>query len=176
MKYALAIVFCFYSCVLFSQTQQATVGVSVSLPEVALLAISPTNSNVNLSFSSPSQAGQGLQNNQSDNSKWLNFTSAVTVGKNRRIMAQVTSGVLSTGYTIVLETTKSGGTGSLGSAVPLIELSSNAQNIITGIGGAFTGVGSSGYNLKYSLSIKDYNLLRAENNTPYTITFTLTDN
>lgn len=175
MKYALAIVFCFYGCVAFCQTQ-ATVGVNISLPEVALLAISPTNSSINLAFTSPNQAGQGLQNNQSDNSKWLNFTSAVSSGKNRQIIAQVISGVFSTGYVIVLETTKLGGTGTMGSAIPSVELSSNAQNVVTGIGGAFTGVGLSGYNLKYSLRIKDYNLLRAESNTPYTITFTLTDN
>lgn len=175
MKYVLVIVFCFYHCVSFCQTQ-ATVGVGLFLPEVAMLSISPTNTNINLSFSPPSQAGQRVQNNQSDNSKWLNFTSAVTVGKNRRIMAQVTSGNLSTGYSLVLETTKIGGTGNLGSAVPSIELSSSSQNIVAGIGGAFTGTGSNGYNLRYSLRIKDYSLLKVENNAYYSITFTLTDN
>lgn len=171
MKHLLVLVFCLFTCVSFCQTQ-----VTLSLPEVALLAISPANSNINLGFSLPSQAGESILNNQNDNTKWLNLTSAVRNGQNRRIIAQLTSGVFNSGYSIVLETTKLGGSGVLGNVNTSIVLSSGVQNIITGIGGAFTGVGASGYNLKYSLRIKDYALLRAESNTSYTITFTLTDN
>lgn len=176
MRYLLSIIFCFCSCVSFCQTP-VSVGVSLSLPEVALLGISPTNSDINLGFSSQGQSGQAIQNNQTDNTKWLNFTSAVRSGQSRKISAQIYSGVFTSGYVIVLEAIKFAGVGTLGNAQPPIELSSVSQSIITGIGGAYTNIGSLfGYNLKYSLRIKDYNLLRAENNTPYTITFTLTDN
>jgi hypothetical protein len=175
MKYSLIIAICLCQWVAFCQTNTST-NVGVSLPSIALLDIENSGS-INLSFTSPSEAGSPIVSNGSNNSAWLNFTSALGIGASRNVSVQITSGSGS-GYEIVIQPQaySGGGAGQLGSRNPLINLSNMPQKVIDNIGGAFTGNGlGNGYNLRYSLAITNYGNLRKENTT-FTITYTLTDN
>ena len=176
MKYLLFIALCLCQRVAFCQTTTSS-NVGVNLPSIALLDIENSGS-INLSFTAPSEAGSSLGNNSSNNSAWINFTSALGVGGNRSVSAYISSGMPPSGYAIVLETATYAGAGGgqLGYRLPFVSLSNMPQKVIDNIGGAYTGNGvGNGYNLKYSLAITNYGALRKENTT-FTITYTLTDN
>jgi hypothetical protein len=176
MKYLLLIAFCLCQRVAFCQTITNS-NVGVNLPSIAILDIE-NGGGINLNFAAPTEAGSSLGNNSSNNSAWINFTSALGVGGNRNVSAHISSGVSPSGYAIVLETASYIGTGAgqLGNRLPFVSLSNMPQKVIDNIGGAFTGNGlGNGYNLKYSLAITNYGALRKENTT-FTITYTLTDN
>ena len=175
MKYSLIIALCLCQWVAFCQTTTNT-NVGVSLPSIALLDIENSGS-INLGFSAPTEAGSSLINNSSNNSAWLNFTSALGMGASRNISVQITSGSGS-GYEIVLQPQaySGAGAGQLGNGNPLINLTNMPQRVIDNIGGAYTGNSlGNGYNLRYSLAITNYGALRKENTT-FTITYTVTDN
>ncbi len=161
----------------FAYGQTSSVGVSFSLPSVALFDIEPNRNSINLTLTVPTEAGSIVSNTASDNTKWINFSSAVTPGQTRRVSAQI-SGVMPNGLNLFLNTsTYSGsGAGTLGNRVSPITLTASSQTIINGIGGAFTGNGSSnGYNLTFTLSIGDYGQLRSQSST-VSIIYTLIDN
>jgi hypothetical protein len=175
MKYSLIIALCLCQWVAFCQTTINT-NVGVSLPSIALLDIENSGS-INLGFSAPTEAGSSLINNSSNNSAWLNFTSALGIGASRNVSVQITSGNGS-GYEIVLQPQaySGAGAGQLGNRNLSVNLSNMPQKVIDNIGGAFTGNGlGNGYNLRYSLAITNYGALRKENTT-FIITYTLTDN
>jgi hypothetical protein len=164
----------FSPCV-FSQTT-APVGVSITMPSVALFDIEPNNTGFTLNFSAPTDAGNGGIST-TNNSKWLNFTSAVVSGSTRSISAQI-SGTMPSGLNLRLVTGNyvGSGAGALGSPVSPLNLTTSQQTIIDNIGGAYTGNGSSnGYNLSFSLVISDYSLIRSQSAT-LTIIYTLIDN
>lgn len=157
--------------------QTSSVGVSFSLPSVALLDIEPNTNSINLSLTAPTEAGSMVSNTASNNTKWINFSSAVTPGQTRRVSAQI-SGVMPNGLNLVLNTsTYSGsGAGTLGNRVSPVTLTASSQTIINGIGGAYTGNGASnGYNLTFTLSISNYSQLRSQSST-VSIIYTLIDN
>lgn len=160
----------------YSQTT-SSVGVSIALPSVAMLDIEPNNTGITLNMTSPTEAGNPITNTVTNNTKWLNFTSAVTTSQTRRITAQY-SGTMPNGIALRLVTATYAGTGAgtLGSRVSPIVLSTAGQTIINNIGGAFTGNGSgNGYNLTFSLDILNYSQLRQQNTT-VTIIYTFIDN
>jgi hypothetical protein len=175
MKYIAIILILFSQVKAFAQNNM--MNVNVSLPTIALLDVE-SNGAVNLSFQGLSEAGSGLGNTASDNTKWLNFTSAVGNGVTRKIVAQIQSGGTPSGYGIKLETGNytGSGIGILGTSLGSIYLSNAPIPIISNIGGAYTGnsIGS-GYNLKFSLDILNFGMLRAGSNT-FTIVYTLMDN
>ncbi|MBL7814149.1 MAG: hypothetical protein JNL70_04010 [Saprospiraceae bacterium] len=155
----------------------ASVGVSISLPSVALLDIEPNNSAISLSLTAPTEGGNQLTATTTNNSKWLNFTSAVSTGTTRRIGVQM-SGSLPNGVNLKLTTANyaGSGAGNRGSAVSIVYLSGSQQTIVNNIGGGYTGTGSNnGYNLTYSLEISNYALLRSQSAT-VTLVYTLIDN
>lgn len=160
----------------FAQTT-ASVGVSISLPSIALLDVEPNNSGFNLNLTAPTEAGNPLTTTATNNTKWLNFTSAVATGTTRKISVQL-SGSLPNGINLKLVTANYAGTGAgtLGNAVTTLYLSSTQQTVVNNIGGAFTGNGSgNGYNLTYSVEIANYSLLRNQT-APVSILYTLIDN
>lgn len=175
MKYLATIILIFCRYWIFAQSN--TMNINVSLPTIALLDIE-SNGAVNLSFQASGEAGMGLDNTSSDNNRWLNFTSAVSNGTTRKIVAQIQSGGMPSGYGIKLETGNytGGGMGNLGTSLGTIYLSNSPIPIIFNIGGAYTGnsVGN-GYNLKFSLDILNFGLLRAGSHT-FTVVYTLMDN
>lgn len=175
MRFLLPLIFFLILNETFGQT--SSVGVSFSLPSVALLDVEPNANSINLSLTAPTEAGSMVTNTASNNTKWINFSSAVTPGQTRRISAQI-SGVMPNGLNLVLNTsTYSGaGAGTLGSRVSPITLTASSQTIINGIGGAYTGNGASnGYNLTFTLSISNYSQLRSQSST-VSIIYTLIDN
>ncbi len=155
----------------------ASVGVSISMPSIALCDIEPNNTGITLSMTAPTEAGNIVVSTATNNTKWLNFTSAVTATQTRRVTVQL-SGTLPNGVRLRLATANyaGSGAGTLGSAASPIFITSTAQAIVNNIGGAYTGTGSgNGYNLTYSLDIQDYTQLRQRSNT-LSIIYTLVDN
>ncbi len=174
MRLLILLIFCCQA--VFAQTS-ASADVSISLPSVALLDVEPDNSGFNLSFTAPTEAGNPLTTTTTNNTKWLNFTSAVTMGATRRISAQL-SGILPSGINLKLVTSNyaGAGAGTLGNAVSALYLSSTQQTVVNNIGGAFTGNGvGNGYNLTYLLEIANYSLLKNQTST-VSILYTLIDN
>jgi len=170
MKFIKSIVFILIKTACFGQS--ATI--SLTLPDIAYIALAPDNSAFNLVGTSSSQAG-GSITFTSNTTKWINFTSAVALGVTRTITAQITSGSIPSGMTLKLTISpvSGAGSGTRGTNVSTINLSSSTQNIITSIGGGYTGKGSgNGYNLTYELVITNYSQLRA-GNTSLSITFTI---
>lgn len=178
MNYPALIVLLGFSLVCAAQST-ASVSVNASLPTVTLLDIEPTTSAISLTLQTPVEAGFPVTVPADNATKWLNFTSAVAVGGSRKITAQVTSGTIPNGLRLKLSLSNytGSGAGTLGSPVSSAYLSTSAQNIVTGIGGAYTGNGSNnGYNLTYGLEINSYSQLRHNASTTLTITYTILDN
>lgn len=176
MRFIVLIILLVFYTTLSGQTP-TSVGVSITLPSIAVLDVEPNRNGITLSMVAPTEAGSAVVNTQSDNSKWLNFSSAVTIGQTRRITAQL-SGTLPNGVNLKLTTAaySGSGAGALGTQVSPILLNSTAQTIINNIGGAYTGNGANnGYNLGFSLEIQDYSLLRQQTST-ISIVYTLVDN
>lgn len=174
MKNVLLLFFLILQVSLFAQTSQ---NISLTLQSIALLDIAPDNSVFNLSMVAPTEAGNIILSNSTNNSKWINFTSAVAPGITRRVTAQVT-GILPNGINLKLITSNyaGSGAGTLGSSSGTVYLTGTAQTVVNNIGGAFTGDGSgNGYNLNYSLEIIDYSLLKSQTTT-FSIIYTMLDN
>ncbi len=160
----------------FGQTAES-VGVSITLPSIALLDVGPNSGGFNLNLTAPTEAGLPQTITATNNSKWLSFTSAVATGVTRSINVQI-SGSLPTGLNLKLATANYSGKGAgrLGSPISAVNLSNALQTVVSNIGGAYTGIGvGNGYNLTYSLEIADYSLLRNQTTT-LSILYTLTDN
>lgn len=134
----------------------ATVGASITLPSIAMIDIEPNNTGIILNMTAPTEAGSQINNSATNNTKWLNFTSAVTTAQTRRITAQI-SGTMPNGIALrlVTATYAGSGAGTLGSRNSPTILSNTGQTIINNIGGAYTGNGSgNGYNLTFRLTLQ----------------------
>lgn len=160
------------------QTEGQT-AVSLTLPSVALLDIeSLTSKNLAMSFTAPTEAGNAIITPASNSSLWINFTSAVSASLTRRVTVQA-SGTLPAGVSMTVQANgpAGSGAGTRGVAVGLLTLTSSVQNIITGIGGAYTGNGvSNGFQVTYTASLgTNYSALRS-GSAVFTVIYTLTDN
>lgn len=151
---------------------------SVTLSEVAMMDIEPNNSAISLTLNSPSEAGLPVTNGVNANSKWINYSSAVSVGETRTISAQISTGSVPAGT--IIQLTASGistGAGTRGSSAGTINLSSSPQVIINGIGGSYTGTGvNNGHSLTYNLVIQNYSQLDNASTNVLSILFTISDN
>ncbi|WP_341227338.1 hypothetical protein [uncultured Arcticibacterium sp.] len=168
------VVFLFFSSTIYGQS---TVMINLTLPSVAKMDVEPNKNGFNLALTAPSEAGNGITNQTTNSSKWINFTSAVTPGYTRAISANY-SGTALSGLDIIMEIAShsGGGAGARGNSVSSIILSNSSQTIISGIGGAYTGNGiNNGYNLTYSLDVTDFSLLRNASKS-LTVVFTMSDN
>ena len=176
---------CFY-VLLVSSNIQAQVDIEqhdvfFTIPEISIMDIEPDNTIIALTFDLPNEAGApiGVSANSTDNTKWINYSSSISPTSSfKNISAQITSGLVPDGVELNLQAGIYGGSGQgvLGTPVGLITLNNTAQNIITGIGGAFTGDGiNNGHQLTFSLSIDDYGLLDYDNSSTIEVTFTITD-
>jgi hypothetical protein len=178
MRYIIAIFFItsFYSLHAQVPVSNSSVSISLDLQPIALLDIEPDNSAISFIFGTPSQAGGSLTLPASNNTKYINFTSAVTPGSTRRIDAQI-NGSLPIGTKLRLQTTGPTYGGGNRGAVSNgdIYLTNGSQTIVNSIGGGQTDNGQRGYRLNYSLEIQNYSQLRAESGT-VSITYTLSDN
>jgi hypothetical protein len=151
---------------------------SVTISEVAMMDIEPNNSAISLSLNSPTEAGLPVTNGVNSNSKWINYSSAVSFGETRTISAQISTGSVPAGT--IIQLTASGistGAGARGSSTGTISLSNSPQVIINGIGGSYTGTGTNnGHSLTYNLVIQNYSLLDNASTNVLSILFTISDN
>jgi hypothetical protein len=102
----------------------------------------------------------------------------VAKNKTRNITASI-SGTLPSGVSLKLQAGGiSTGNGTLGGSGGQITLSKNGQNVVTGIGSAYTESGENkGHQLTYTLDMNNssYSTLIANNNYNVTVTYTITE-
>lgn len=170
-KLVMYLIFCLIPCAIFSQST-----IALTLPVVTLLDIEPAGT-FTLNFTAPTEAGQALTAPTANTTKWVNYTSAIASGGlTRRITASVNQVIPGVSIRVQAATASGAGGGVLGTSSGLVTLSTTATNIITGIGGAFTGTGANnGHRLTISLAVNTYANLSARTNTPIVITYTITE-
>lgn len=164
-----------------NDTNEASHSVGITIPTVALIDVEgaggeATTINLIPDFSAL-EAGEAVDfSSASDNSLWLNYTSVVAADQTRNITASI-SGNLPSGVSLkLLASGVTTGNGTRGTAGEQITLSETAQNLITGIGSAYTGNGTEkGHQLTYSLDMNNdsYSNLVA-NDYEVTVTYTIT--
>jgi len=163
---------------LFAQTTGSK-NVSFALPEISFVDIEPSGS-LSLSLIAPNEAGNPIVAPAANKSKWLNYTSAIqTGGGTKHITASISSKI--PGFDIKLSAAAASGSGggTLGTSTGQITLSTTAQTIISGIGGAYTGDGTNnGHQLTISIVpiVSSYSLIKAQSNTQVQITYTISAN
>ncbi|MDN5396047.1 MAG: hypothetical protein L0G07_01505 [Chryseobacterium sp.] len=159
------------SCTAFSQST-----IALTLPVVTLLDIEPTGT-FTLNFTAPTEAGQALTAPAANTTKWINYTSAIASGGlTRRITASINQLVPGISIRVQAAAASGSGGGTLGTSAGQVTLSTTATNIITGIGGAFTGNGANnGHRLTISVAVNTYANLSALTNSPIVITYTITE-
>ena len=171
----LVIALIFANCI-FSQTQSSH-NIYFSIPEIALLDIEPNTSDVILTFDVPIEAGDQPEA-LSDNTKWINYTSTVTKsGPLKNITAQIVSTQIP-GFNLGLFVYNYSGRGEgvFGIPVGVIDLTTIAQTIISGIGGCYTNTGaSSGHRLEYNASIDNYTVFELPATPNIDILFTISN-
>lgn len=166
----------------YSQVSTGQVNVHLSLPEITLVDIEPSSSNsINFSISPALGGGDSPEiQNTSNETLWINYTSALPDGLNSRsINVEISQGTLPQGVALFLEASPyaGNGDGKLGVSDGRIELSSQPKPIISGIGNCYTGDGvSNGHQLTFSIEIADYSEIYAVDNAYYLVLYTITDN
>ncbi|ASK32760.1 hypothetical protein CEY12_12585 [Chryseobacterium sp. T16E-39] len=165
------IIFLLLSGKIFSQITTA-----VTLPVVTLLDIEPTGS-IAMNFVAPTEAGLALTNPAVNTTKWVNYTSAIAAGGlTRRVTASINQTIPGIDIKLQAAAASGAGGGTLGTPTAQVTLTTTSVNIITGIGGAFTGNGANnGHRLTISLVRNTYANLSARTNTPVVITYTITE-
>jgi hypothetical protein len=158
----------------------------IKIPEVAILDIESTgkSSAILLEAKAPTEAGKALDFSKSVNADlWLNYSSIIgsKTEKERVVTVQVTDGTLPSGLLVTVEAGKDngGGEGRVGAPVGLVKLNGEAQQIITGVGSAYTGNGArKGHRLTYKLSAieGEYEKIDFDQSGTVTVTYTLSDN
>ncbi|GAA4166905.1 hypothetical protein GCM10022217_41350 [Chryseobacterium ginsenosidimutans] len=173
--HTILIIFCLIYNLSFSQTTGSKT-VAVTLPIVTLLDIEPTGT-IAMNFTAPTEAGQPLTAPAQNITKWINYTSAIApAGLTRRVTASVNQTIPGVDIRLQAAAAAGSGGGTLGTPTAQVTLSTTAVNIITGIGGAFTGNGANnGHRLTISLVVNNYANLNTRTNTPVIITYTITE-
>ena len=176
MKQLLIFMLCTTS---FFAQQDARNLMTFNLNEVAMLNIAPNNNTVILNLISPNQPGDQVSFSSSNNTKWINFTSAKALASSpRNLYIKVENGTIPQGIDLKLNVSnyQGSGGGDLGTRTNNLTLNTNNQAIVSGIGGAYTGYGTNnGYRIRYVIEITDYELLNIDNSEVLTISLTLTD-
>lgn len=158
--------------------------ISITIPEVAILDIEPAASkNITMSFTAPEEAGLPLIAPASNSSLWLNYSSIIATTTDVRTVS-VSLDALIPGVDINLTASAATGAGAGERGAPVgspITLTTTDQAIITGIGSAYTGDGTSnGHNLTYTLDVGTTGTAAyadlAASTTIATVTYTISDN
>ncbi len=158
--------------------------ITISAPALALVDIEPSADNtIIMDFTAPTEAGLPLTAPVDNTDLWLNYSSIID-GDNANRAISVEVDALYPGADILVEASTDAGNGDgiVGTPSAQLTLTVAPQNIITGIGSAYTGDGTSnGHNLTYSLEASgggtaDYADLEANAGTDITATYTISDN
>lgn len=158
----------------------------IGVPAVALVDIEAASGTaITLGADAPTEAGDAVNfaTGASNSDLWLNYSSIKdSANATRKITAQITSGTLPSGVTLTVTAGADAGNGdgTMGSSAGAVTLSTTDQDVITGIGSAYTDDGvNNGHNLTYALTLGggagSYALLDASNNTTIQITYTISD-
>ncbi len=182
VKYAFyIIVLLILPCVTNAQNNEAKHRIELEIPEVALLGLISENGNdIHLNAISPTEAGNSIQNIDSqDESLWLNYSSIIT-GQNhsRKIVAMIQGQIPEGVYIKVEASTATGiGKGKKGTSAGVVTLSNEPSEVITDIGSCYTGKGiNNGHFLTYKLEIDENQYSQLSNKLePLNIIYTLTD-
>jgi len=173
--YSSFLIFVCFTNFLSAQTTGSR-NITINLSEVALLDIEPNVNTISFNFTAPTEAGLPILTPAANTTKWLNYTSAkANATANRNVTAQINQ--TCPGITIKLQAgPATGGGGTLGISTGQKSLTTTAQTIINGIGGAFTGNGANnGHQLTISTEITNYTQLVQTNNQTITITYTISN-
>lgn len=168
-----------------TKTDGHTIGIGV--PEVALLDIEPSaTKNISMSFVAPTEAGLPITAPADNTALWLNYSSIkASTGQDvsRTVSVKLTALIPGVDIKVIAAGKTGSGQGTFGIPSSQLTLTSSDQQILTGIGSAFTGNGANnGHNLTYSVnygsatgSTANYSDLVANTNTA-TVTYTISDN
>ena len=158
----------------------------INLPEVALLDLEAAGAkDISLGPDAPTEAGEALDfSNESNSELWINHSSIVGAKSDpkKNITVQITSGALPSAMllSVVVHKDAGAGDGTIGTPTTSLVLNNKAQNIITGLGSAYTGNGPTrGHRLTYSLAFDTkkgaHTNLDFDRANTLTITYTLSD-
>lgn len=160
--------------------------ITISVPEVALVDIEPAaTKNITLGFTAPTEAGNPVVANASNNTLWLNYSSIKSVADpTRNVSVKLNAVVPGVDIRVTAAAATGAGGGTLGTPSAQLTLSAADQTIISGIGSAYTGNGANnGHNLTYALAagsgpggVAVYADLQATATTVATVTYTISDN
>ena len=162
-----------------TQTDNHTI--TVVVPSVALLDLeTAATRNFTSTFVQPTplEAGQKLTVPSNNTGLWLNYSSIIGGLVTSRKVAVKVSALVPGVDIAVAAAASSTGAGTRGTSASAVTLTVVDQDLITGIGSAYTNTGASnGHNLTYSFTALDanYGNLRAASPT-VTVTYTLIDN
>lgn len=164
-----------------AQWNSGNLNVRFSVPEIAVVDIEPELSNIEFRLAAPGVAGgEPVVQHVSNESVWINYTSAIRRNGNRRsINAQISEGTIPDGISFYVEASFASAFGSInqGSPVGRVHITSQPHPIITGIGSCFTGEGvGKGHELKYFLEISDFSQMKSIEDQVFTVLYTITDN
>ncbi|MDP3353594.1 MAG: hypothetical protein Q8S44_07630, partial [Flavobacteriaceae bacterium] len=137
--------------------------------------------NITLNGTAPTEAGEKAVFNATNNALWINYTSIKsTANPTRKVSIQITGGTVPAGLQLSIAAAAYSGTGAgtTGTSAGTKILTGTSQDLITGIGSAYTGNGvSNGHNLTYTLAqIGSYADLDFNSSNTLTVTYTLSDN
>lgn len=176
------------NAILAQDTNEASHTISISIPEIALLDLeSATGTAISLNGTAPTEAGEKVEFNATNNDIWINYSSIIGSSSEptRKVMVQITDGNVPDGLELVVLASQDagGGDGTMGqaSSTAIVLSKTEAQQIIDGVGSSYTGNGpNKGHNLTYTLSQKtangSYASLNFNQTQSISITYTLTDN
>jgi hypothetical protein len=179
-KFFYLLMFCSLGASAQSNTDNHTVTIVVN--SIAILDLElAAGKNISMTFGSPTDAGLPLPAPAANNAVWLNYTSVLPASgvTSRKITVAMTGGTL-TGVQLSVQAGAIAGTGGgdTGDAEgsPIV-LDASEQDIVTGIGSAYTGTGNTnGHQLTYNASLVTANFgdLKAGNQV-VTVTYTFAE-
>ncbi|MBO6183849.1 MAG: hypothetical protein J6O88_04030 [Chryseobacterium sp.] len=160
--------------------------VTISVPEVALVDIEPSaTKNITLGFTAPTEAGNAITPSTANTTLWLNYSSIKSVADpTRSVSVSVNEIIPGIDIQVTAAPATGSGGGAVGTAAAQLTLKATPQNIISGIGSAYTGNGANnGHNLTYALvagstpgGVAAYADLQAVATKVATVTYTISDN
>ncbi len=170
-------------------TNEATHTVAIKIAEVALLDLefaAGASTDIILEGTAPSEAGKPMTfGDAATNSDiWINYSSIVSGTSTRNVKVSITDGTVPAGLklTVLAAEDAGNGEGTVGTANgSAITLSGTAQEIVTGVGSAYTEDGANnGHKLTYQLDYAtsaaiNYADLKFDNSDTVTITYTLSE-
>ena len=166
-----------------ADSNQETHTIGITIPAVALVDVEG-GTNIDLTFTAPTEAGLPIAAPTDNTSLWLNYSYIPSIGNTTsKITANIDALFPGVDIKVAAAAPAATGGGTLGSlsGVAAITLNSTPTDFITSIGASYTGDGAnSGHNLTYSAvaaGSSTYNdLIEVAAATQITVTYTIVEN